>query len=155
MCIISLWPTKKVCFGRGNRHRHFNNDVKQILLHNKSILNLQFRGKPVIFTNFESSGGKCPKMHKPKLNSLLKSELWRPHKSQTFGRTTRVVLPRLVQSFFVFADELKDFLSERSSPLGLVIFYFWGSGRKILQFYRFPVLSTFSFKCTPRQRPSS
>ena len=117
-------------FGRGNRHRHFNNEVKQILLHNKSILNLQFRGKPVIFTNFESSRRKCPKMNMAKLNSLLKSELWRPHKSQIFGRTTRVVLPRLVQSFFGFANELKYFLSERSSPLGLVIFYFWGVRQK-------------------------
>ena len=94
-------------------------------------------------SNFESSGGKCPKIHVPNFCSMLKNELWRPHKSHTFGRTTKVVLPRLVQSFFVFADELKYFLSERSSPLGLVIFYFSGSGRKILQFYRFPVLSVY------------
>ena len=60
-------------------------------------------------SNFESSGGICPKIHVPKFCSIMKNELWRPHKSHTFGRTTKVVMPRLVQSFFLFCRWIKIF----------------------------------------------
>ena len=51
--------------------------------------------------------------------------MFRLCKSRTFGRTANWVSPRVVQNFFVFVDESKYFMSERSSPLGLVKFYFW------------------------------
>ena len=55
--------------------------------------------------------------------------MWRLRKSHTFGRTANVVTPRVVQNFFVFVDESKYFMSERSSPLGLIKFYFWILGQ--------------------------
>ena len=50
----------------------------------------------------------------------------RPHESQTFGRTTKAVMPRPVESFFVFSSKSNYFLSERSSPLGLPNIYMSG-----------------------------
>ena len=67
--IISFWPVKRVCFGRGNRGKHFNSEVKQITLWTNLRLNLQFKGENNIFENL---GGVCPKFHK-----RPKSRIWR------------------------------------------------------------------------------
>ena len=85
----------------------------------------------------ESLGEFPLKTHKQKICSKMKTDLWYPHESHTFGRTPKVVMPRPVQSFFVFSNDSKYFLSERSSPLGLANIYFSGSGRKFDSFTDF------------------
>ena len=127
-----------------------------MMYHDVSWRTMTFKKCSTVLENWE----KVDDWKSVKLSNFLKfqnklqnwKDLWRPQKSHTFGRTASVVMPRHVQSFFGFTDESKHFLSEWSSPLGLVKFYFWILGQSPPKFSKlllFPwIAKTILICCT-------